>query len=61
MYTSSVTGKPCMVLNVPEERCIDPGDEPVAAGLKIEINATTISTFQIERTYSKIPELNPFI
>lgn len=54
MYTSAVTGKACVVLDVPNERCIDEGDEIQRFDnekLHLRIDAESFATFKIRRDY----------
>jgi hypothetical protein len=58
MYTSAVTGKTCVVLDVPNTRCIDRDDEiGHLAGdkLHLRMDASSLSTFKIKREYEPLP------
>ncbi|MEU0651105.1 HEPN-associated N-terminal domain-containing protein [Streptomyces albogriseolus] len=58
MYTSAVTGETCIVLDVPNKRCIDRDDEieRFAQGkLHLKMDAASLSTFKIKRDYEPMP------
>lgn len=61
MYSSAITGKPCVVLNIPNSMCVDRGVEVVHEGfLRIDLDKEahlvmdpeSIATYKIGRTYS---------
>jgi hypothetical protein len=61
MYTSAVTGKTCVVLDVPHKRCIDRDDEIERfAGdkLHLKMDAASVTTLKIQRDYEPIPPAN---
>ncbi|MEU0780561.1 HEPN-associated N-terminal domain-containing protein [Streptomyces sp. NPDC006173] len=63
MYTSAVTGKACVVLDVPNQRCINQDDEIKRFAddeLHLKIAAESLSTFKIKREYEPMPPTDPF-
>jgi hypothetical protein len=61
MYTSAVTGKTCVVLDVPNNRCIDRDDEVhhfEDDKLHLKMDATSAVTFKINRGYEPLPSAN---
>ncbi|MEU5482844.1 HEPN-associated N-terminal domain-containing protein [Streptomyces mirabilis] len=61
MYTSAVTGKTCVVLDIPNTRCIDQDDEiEHFAGdkLHLKMDPVSLSTFKIKREYEPLPPAN---
>lgn len=57
MYTSAVTGKTCVVLDVSNERCIDKCDDIRRfedEKLHLKIDATSFTTFKIRREYEPL-------
>jgi hypothetical protein len=66
MYTSAVTGKTCVVLDVPNSRCIDRDDEMdhfASDQLHLRMDTSSRSTFKIKRMYEPLPSIDndPFI
>ncbi|MFE7229941.1 HEPN-associated N-terminal domain-containing protein [Streptomyces sp. NPDC057596] len=61
MYTSAVTGKTCVVLDVPNKRCIDQ-DEQIERfaddKLHFKMDAASMTTFKIKREYEPLPPAN---
>jgi hypothetical protein len=58
MYTSAVTGKTCVVLDVPNKRCIDRDDEIERFAhdeLHLKMEAASLDTFKIRREYEPMP------
>ncbi|MFD5397885.1 HEPN-associated N-terminal domain-containing protein [Streptomyces sp. NPDC127097] len=58
IYTSAVTGKTCVVLDVPNKRCIDRDDEIERFAddkLHLKIDPASLSTFRIKREYEPLP------
>ncbi|MGW4674378.1 HEPN-associated N-terminal domain-containing protein [Streptomyces sp. NPDC004324] len=63
MYTSAATGKTCVVLDVPNERCINQDVEIKHFAdnkLHLKMDAGSLSTFKIKREYEPLPPTNPF-
>lgn len=63
MYTSAVTGKPCVVLDVSNEHCINQDDEIGRFNgerLHLKMTAGSKETFKIKRTYEPLPSEDPF-
>ncbi|MFJ9628996.1 HEPN-associated N-terminal domain-containing protein [Streptomyces sp. NPDC101175] len=63
MYTSAVTGKTCVVLDVPNKRCINQENEMerfARDDLHLKIDAESLRTFKIRREYEALPPTNPF-
>lgn len=61
MYTSAVTGKTCVVLDLPNKRCIDRDDEMERFAhdkLHLKMDAASRSTFKIRRDYDPLPPAN---
>lgn len=61
MYSSAITGKPCVVLDIPNERCVEKGAELIREGLflvnleedlHLAMDPQSVATFRIGRTYS---------
>ncbi|WP_431044806.1 HEPN-associated N-terminal domain-containing protein [Streptomyces sp. P1-3] len=61
MYTSAVTGETCIVLDVPNKRCIDRDDEIERFAqdkLHLKMDAASLSTFKIKRDYEPMSPAN---
>ncbi|MET8680937.1 HEPN-associated N-terminal domain-containing protein [Streptomyces sp. NPDC004647] len=61
MYTSAVTGKTCVVLDVPNKRCIDRDDQIERFAddkLHLKMDAASMTTFKIKREYEPLPPAN---
>lgn len=61
MYTSAVTGETCIVLDVPNKRCIDRDDEIERFAqdkLHLKMDAASLSTFKIKRGYEPMSPAN---
>jgi hypothetical protein len=61
MYTSAVTGETCIVLDVPNKRCIERDDEIERFAqdkIHLKMDAASLSTFKIKRDYESIPPAN---
>ncbi|MFD8431918.1 hypothetical protein ACFV1R_30450, partial [Streptomyces coelicoflavus] len=61
MYTSTVTGNTCVVLDVPNKRCIDQDNEIerfAENNLHLKIDVESLSTFKIKREYEPLPPAN---
>jgi hypothetical protein len=61
MYTSSVTGKTCIVLDVPNKRCIDRDDQIerfTEDELHLKMDSSSVATFRIKREYEPLPPVN---
>ncbi|MFE4409800.1 HEPN-associated N-terminal domain-containing protein [Streptomyces sp. NPDC056821] len=63
MYTSAVTGKACVVIDVPNGRCIDRDDQIeryCSDSLYLKFSPDCKETFKIKRTYEQLPPEDPF-
>ncbi|MFD4864603.1 HEPN-associated N-terminal domain-containing protein [Streptomyces sp. NPDC058412] len=65
MYTSAVTGKTSVVLDVPNERCIDRDgriERFAGSEIHLQMDAASMATFKIKREYEPLPTVsdNPF-
>ncbi|MFF9574270.1 HEPN-associated N-terminal domain-containing protein [Streptomyces rubiginosohelvolus] len=61
MYTSAVTGKTCVVLDVPNARCMDQDDEIehfAHEELHLQMDPASLSTFEIKREYRPLAPAN---
>jgi hypothetical protein len=61
MYTSAVTGKTCVVLDVSNKRCIDQDSEIERFAedkLHLKMDLESLSTFKIKREYEPLPLAN---